>query len=144
IVAIQRILAEHMREQEAAEISRQLHELADRQARNLLNGIELANATARGVPDEAVALFKAQLDTQHGEQSAIAEEVKMIRGKVVRLAANPDNAGVAEPLKSAVKQIEGIEPVAANAAESLKAGQLFKAATAEKSSRDELRKVARQ
>ena len=34
VVAIQRILAEHMREQEAAEISRQLHELADRQAQS--------------------------------------------------------------------------------------------------------------
>ena len=144
VTAIQRILAEHMREQEAAEISRQLHELADRQARNLQNGIELARMTAGGVPDDSAAIFKAQLETQLGEQSAIAEEVKMIRGKITRIAANPENADVAASFKSADKELGRVEPVVATAAESLKAGQLFKAAMDEKSGRDELRKVARQ
>lgn len=144
VVAIQRILAEHLREQEAAEISRQLHGLADRQARNLQNGIELGRMMAGGPVENAEAVRQAQLETQRGEQSAIAEEVKMVRGKIARLAANPENAGAAESFKTAAKQIENVEPVVAMAAESLKAGQLFKAAADEKASRDELRKVARQ
>ena len=144
VTAIQRILAEHMREQEAAEISRQLHELADRQAQNLQNGIELARLTAGGQLENAGAVEHAQLATQLGEQSAIAEEMKMIRGKVSRLAVNPGNADTAQTFKAAAAQIEKVEPVAATAADSLKAGQLFKAATDEKANRDELRKIARQ
>ena len=144
VVAIQRILAEHLREQEAAEVSRQLHALADRQAQNLKNGIELGRMMAGGPVENAEAVRQAQLETQRGEQAAIAEEVKMVRGKIARLAANPENAGVAESFKTAAKQIERVEPVVAAAAESLKAGQLFKAAADEKAGRDELRKVARQ
>ncbi len=144
LVAIQRILAEHAREQEAAEISKQLHALADRQARNLRNAIELGRMTAGGQAENAGAMQQAQLETQRGEQSAIAEELKMIRGKVARFAANPENAGAADNFNAAAKQLEAVEPVAEAAAEALKAGQLFKAATDEKASREELRKVARQ
>ena len=116
VTAIQRILAEHLREQEAAEISRQLHELADRQARNLQNGIELARMTAGLRFANPAAAEQAQITTQLGEQSAIAEEMKMIRGKIARLAANPENAGTAETFKTAAKQIEQAEPVAERAA----------------------------
>ena len=144
IVAIQRILAEHLRAQEAAEISRQLHELADRQALNFRNGIDLARMTNGGQSDDSGALEHAQLETQRGEQAAIAEEMKMIRGKISRLAANPENASTAETFRAAAKQIEQTEPLATAAADSLKAGQLFKAATDEKANRDELRKIARQ
>ena len=144
VVAIQRILAEHAREQEAAEISRQLHGLADRQARNFQNGIELGRMMGGVQAENADAVQQAQLETQRGEQAAIAEEVKMIRSKLVRFAANPENAGAAENFKAAAKELERVEPVAATAADSLRAGQLFKAATDEKASRDDLRKVARQ
>ena len=144
VTAIQRILAEHLREQEAAEISRQLHNLADRQARNLQNGIEVARMTSgRGFANPA-AVEQAQITAQLGEQSAIADEMKMIRGKISRLAANPENAAAAESFKAAAKQIGQAEPAAEKAVESLKAAQLFKAAADEKATRDELRKIARQ
>src|SRR5207249_1268787 len=119
------ILTEHAREQEAGEISRQLHELADRQARNLQNGIELGRMTAGAKPENFEALYQAQLETQRGEQTAIAEELRMMRGKVEKFAASPDNADVAGNFKAAAGQLERVEPVAAGAAESLKAGQIF-------------------
>ncbi len=144
VVAIQRILDEHLREREAGEISRQLHSLADRQARNLQNGIELARMTAEVLPARATALLQAQLEAQRGEQAAIAAEVKIIRGRIARLAANPDSAETAGQLKAAAQQLEKTEPVAEAAAQSLAARQLFKAATDEKTSRDELRRIARQ
>jgi len=78
IVAIKRILTEHSREQEAGETSRQLHELADRQARNLQNGIELGRMTAGAKPQNFEALYQAQLETQRGEQAAIADELVKI------------------------------------------------------------------
>jgi hypothetical protein len=144
IVAIKCILAEHARDQEAAEISRQLHELADRQGRNLQNGIQLGRMTAGAKQENFEALYQAQLETQRGEQSAIASEVKMIRGKVEKFAVSPENADVADTFKTAAKQLERVEPVAASAADSLQAGQIFKAASDEKTSREELRKIARQ
>ena len=144
VVAIQRILAEHLREQETADISRQLHDLADRQAANLRNGIELARMNNGVQFETSGAVERAQLETQRAEQAAIADELKMIRGKIARIAANPENAGTAKTFTDAARQIEQVEPVAAAAAEALKAGQVFKAAADEKASRDELRKIARQ
>ena len=144
IVAIQRILAEHLREQEAADISRQLHELADRQAVNLRNGIELARMTNGVQFETSGAIERAQLETQRAEQAAIADELKMIRSKMARLAASPENAANAKTFTDAARQIEQVEPVTAAAADALKAGQIFKAAGDEKASRDELRKIARQ
>src|SRR5262249_55922862 len=125
-------------------ISRQINELADRQARNLQNGIELGRMTAGTKPENFEALYQAQLETQRGEQAAIAEELKIARAKVERFAASPDNADLAEKFKAAAKQLQQVEPVATAAAESLKASQLFKAAADEKMAREELRKVARQ
>ena len=144
IVSIQRILAEHSRVQEAAEIARQLNDLADRQTRNLQNGIELGRMTAGTKPESFEALYQAQLETQRGEQAAIAAELGMARGKLNRFAADPENADIATPFKTGAQQLQRIEPIAEAAAESLKAGQLFKAAADEKTSREELRKVARQ
>ena len=144
IVSIQRILAEHSRAQEAAEIARQLNDLADRQARNLQNGIELGRMTAGTKPENFEALYQAQLETQRGEQAALAAELNMARRKLEKFAADPDNADIAAPFKTGAQQLQRIEPVAESAAESLKAGQLFKAAADEKTSREELRKVARQ
>ena len=54
-----------------------------------------------------------------------------------------ENAGAADSLKAAAKQIEQAEPLAEKAADSLRAAQLFKAAADEKTTRDELRKIAR-
>ena len=144
IVSIKRILAEHSRAQEAAEIARQLNDLADRQARNLQNGIELGRMTAGTKPENFEALYQAQLETQRGEQAALAAELGMARGKLEKFSSDPENADIAAPFKTGAQQLQRIEPIAASAAESLKAGQLFKAATDEKASRDELRKVARQ
>ncbi len=144
ISSINRILAEHARANQAREIAHQVDELADRQSRNLQNGIELGRMTAGVKPENFQDLMNAQLETQRGEQAAIAEDLKTARERVEKFAADPANADVASTFKAGAQQLQRMEPQAQNAAESLKAAQLFKAVTDEKSSRDELRKIARQ
>jgi hypothetical protein len=144
IVTINRILAEHARNQQAREIALQLNDLADRQARNLQNGIELGRMSAGEKPDNFEAVLQAQLETQRGEQAAISEELKLARERLGKFAADKQNADVAAKFKEGAQQLQKVEPQAMNAAEALKSGQLFKAVSDEKTSRDELRKVARQ
>jgi hypothetical protein len=144
IVSINRILAEHARNQQARDIARQVDDLADRQARNLQNGIELGRMTAGVKPENFEAVMQAQLETQRGEQAAIADELKTVRERIEKFSAEPANADIAPKFKSGAEQLQRVEPQSMNAAEALKSGQLFKAVSDEKTSRDELRKVARQ
>ncbi len=144
IVSINKILAEHARNQQARDIARQVDELADRQARNLQNGIELGRMSAGVRPENFEAVMQAQLETQRGEQAAIADEVKSARDRIEKFAAEPGNTDIAQNFKAGAQQLQQVEPKTANAAEALKSGQIFKAVTDEKSSRDDLRKVARQ
>jgi hypothetical protein len=143
VTIIQRILTEHARQSQAAEIARAIDALADRQARNLQNGIELGRMAGGAKPENFEAVMQAQLETQRGEQAAIAEELQIATERVRKFAADPEHAAVAEKFKLVAQQIERIQPTAADAAESLKSGRLFKAVTDEKVSRDELRKAAR-
>ena len=79
IVQIKKLLAEHLRQQEALEISQQLTQLADRQAVNLQNGITLGQWSGGRKPENFEAAMQANQPGQQGEQAAIAAEVKMPR-----------------------------------------------------------------
>ena len=144
VVSIKRILSDHAREQQAQEIARTLNDLGDRQSRNLQNGIELGRMAGATKPENFEAMMQAQLEAQRGEQTAIADEVKMARERIEKFAADPENVSVAEKFKAGAQQLQRVEPVANSATDALKAGQVFKAVTDEKTSRDELRNVARQ
>ena len=144
IVSINRIIAEHARNSQARDIARQMNDLADRQARNLQNGIELGRMSAGVKPDNFQDLMEAQLETQRGEQAAIADDLKTARERVQKFAADPANADIAATFQAGAQQLQKMEPQTQSAVDSLKKAQLFKAVTDEKASRDELRRVARQ
>ena len=127
-VEMARILAAHTREAEAAELSKRLDKLADRQALNLRNGIQLARMGAK-----ADAVRNVQLETQRGEQEAIAQEVQLAAAQLGKLG------DFSQPMA----QLKKVEADTQAAAEKLKTGQLQPALENEIAGRDELRRVAR-
>jgi trimeric autotransporter adhesin len=143
VVRIQRILAEHGRRQQAQEFARQINDLADRQARNLKDGIELGRLAGDAQPENFEAVKLAQLEIQRGEQAAIAAELKVVTESVQRFANDPRNADVMERFRASATQLRQVQPRAEAAESALAAGQLFKAVAEEKINRDELRKIAR-
>lgn len=127
-VEMARILAAHTRDAEAAALSKRLDALADRQAFNLRNGIQLARMGA-----SADAIRNAQLETQRGEQAAIAQEVQLATAQLQKLG----------DFLQAMAQLKKVEADTQAAAEKLKLGQLQPALENEIAGRDELRRVAR-
>lgn len=143
VVSIQRILAAHARQQEVEELARAIDALADRQARNLQNGIELGRLAGPAKPENLEAVMQAQLETQRGEQEAITAELKVLADRARRFASDPANADVADRFREGAEKLHRVAPRAGQAEEALRAGQLFKAVAEEKVSRDELRKISR-
>ena len=129
IVQIKKLLADHMRNQEALEISQQLTQLADRQAVNLQNGIALGQWSGGRKPENFEAAMQANLQGQEGEQAAIAAEVKMAAEKIAQFARDPANAEMAARFQKGLAAVEKVQPNVDAAAEALKQGQLFKAVT---------------
>ena len=140
-VEMARILAAHSREVEAAELSKRLNELADRQARNLRDGIQLARINQWGGNVEAMK--NAQMEAQRGEQSAIAQEVQLASVRLKKLTATPMDAAATRDLQQVAAQLQKVEADTQSAAEQLKIGQLQPALAKEISGRDELRRIAR-
>jgi hypothetical protein len=141
VTSMQRILTEHARKQQVQETAKQLNGLADRQARNLQNGIELARMGA-AAPKNFENVQEAQLETQRGEQAAIAEELNLAAIRLRKAAAEATTAEHAQQLKAAAQQLDQTQPRAERAVEALKNGKLVPALGDEKQSRDELRKIA--
>ena len=83
-VEMERILAAHTKQGEAAELSKRFNELADRQARNLRDGIQLVRMT-RGALANSDAVKIAQMEVQRGEQAAIAQEVQLAVERLKKL-----------------------------------------------------------
>ena len=144
ITEMKRLLAEHMRNQEALEISQQLTQLADRQSVNLQNGIQLGQWSGGRKPENFEAAMQANLQGQEGEQAAIAAEVKMAAEKIAQFAKDPANAEMAARFQKGLAAVEKVQPSVDAAAAALKQGQLFKAVTEEKTARDAMRKLARE
>ncbi len=130
-VEMERILAAHTRQGEAAELAKRFNELADRQARNLRDGIQLARMT-RGASGNTDAVKIAQTEVQRGEQAAIAQEVQLAVERLKKLGGEQHAA-----------QVQKTEADAQAAAELLKLGQVPQALEKEISARDELRRIAR-
>ena len=130
-VEMERILAAHTRQGEAAELAKRFNELADRQARNLRDGIQLARMT-RGASGNTDAVKIAQTEVQRGEQAAIAQEVQLAVERLKKLGGEQHTA-----------QVQKTEADAQAAAELLKLGQVPQALEKEISARDELRRIAR-
>jgi len=129
VVSIQRILAEHARQQEAQQLARDINDLADRQARNLQNGIELGRLAGSTKPENFEAVLQAQLETQRGEQEALAAELRVMTARVQKFAANPENADVADRFRLGAKQLEQLQPRTEQAESALRAGRLLQAVT---------------
>ena len=130
-VEMERILAAHTKQGEAAELSKRFNELADRQARNLRDGIQLVRMT-RGALANSDAVKIAQMEVQRGEQAAIAQEVQLAVERLKKLGGEQH-----------ATQVQKMEADTQAAAESLKLGQVPQALEKEISARDELRRIAR-
>ena len=144
ITQMKKLLADHLRNQEALEISQQLTQLADRQAVNLQNGITLGQWSGGRKPENFEAAMQANLEGQQGEQAAIAAEVRMAAEKIGQFAKDPANAEMAARFQKGLAAVEKVQPNVDAAAAALKQGQLFKAVADEKTARDAMRKLARE
>ncbi len=144
LTQMQKLLAEHRRNQEALELSQQLSQLADRQAANLQNGIELGKWTGGRKPENFEAAMQANLEGQRSEQAAIGEELKILAEKMAKFAKDPENTQRAANFQQALAEMQRVQPNVENAAEALKAAQLFKAVADEKTGRDTMRRLAKQ
>ena len=144
LTEMQKLLADHLRNQQAQEISAQIAKLAEREAANLQNGINLAQWTGAKKPANFEAAMEANLQGQQAEQAAIAEELRVAAQKVASFAKDPGNAEAAARMNKALESLAQVQPKADKAAESLKSGQLFKAVEDEKAARDGMRRLARE
>lgn len=144
LTEMQKLLAEHLRHQQAQELSAQVAKLAERQAVNLQNGIALGQWSGGKKPENFEAAMQANLQGQQAEQVAIAEELRIAAQRVAAFARDPENGEMAERLKKGIEAIAQLQPKVDNAAEALRNGQLFKAVEDEKIARDALRRLARE
>jgi len=144
LTEMNKLLAEHLRDQQGQEIAQQLAKLAERQAVNLQNGVTLGQWADGKKPDNFEAAMEANLQGQQGEQAAIADELKALAEQVAAFAKDPGNAEQARRFQKGLEAIQKVEPSVENAVAALKAGQLFKAVGNEKTARDAMRQLARE
>ena len=143
LAKMSKLLADHQRDQQAAEIAQQLAQLAERQAVNLQNGINLGQWSGDKKPENFEAAMGANLKGQQAEQAAIADELKVLAQKVATFAKDPENAEHADRFKKGLEAIAKVQPNVERAAGALKDGQLFKAVGDEKNARDAMRQLAK-
>jgi hypothetical protein len=137
-----RILAEHARNQQALELAQATAKLADRQAANLKNGLELARWQSEKAANDPV--MQASLDGQKAEQAAIAEDLRTLTAKVGEFSKQTPTPEMAQRFQQGVAELERTQTQAGAAANALRDGQLFRAVTEEKAARDALRRIAKQ
>lgn len=138
-----KLLAQHQRDQQSAEIAQQLAQLAERQAVNLQNGVTLGQWTDGKKPENFEAAAQANLQGQQAEQAAISDELKSLAQRVASFAKDPESAEQAARFRKGLEAIQKVQPNVENAAAALKDGQLFKAVADEKSARDAMRQLAK-
>ncbi|MEP6669747.1 MAG: hypothetical protein ABJF10_11375 [Chthoniobacter sp.] len=143
LTQMSKLLAQHQRDQQSAEIAQQLALLAERQAVNLQNGITLGQWTDGKKPENFEAAMQANLQGQQAEQAAIAEELKVLAQRVTAFARDPDNGNDAARFRQGMEAIQKVQPNVDTAAAALKEGQLFKAVGDEKTARDAMRRLAK-
>jgi hypothetical protein len=144
LTQMQKLLAEHLRNQQTQEIAAQLAKLAERQAANLQNGISLGQWSGGRKPENFEAAMQANLQGQQAEQTAIAEELRVAARRIAAFAKDPGNAEAAARLNKGLAAINQVQPKVDTATDALKNGQLFKAVEDEKIARDAMRRLARE
>ena len=144
ITQLDKLLAEHKRNQDALELSQKLTQIADAQAVNLQQGIALGQWTGGRKPENFEAAMQANLQGQESEQQSIAERLKAAAEMMAKFAKDPANAEAAARFQKGLAAVEKVQPNVDAAAAALKQGQLFKAVTDEKTARDAMRKLARE
>ncbi len=145
LVQMKRLLAQHQRDQQAIDLASELTQLADRQSTNLQNGIELGKWAGGRKPDGFEAALQAHLEGQQTEEAAIGEELKLLAEKIAGFAkATADDPELAARFQKGLEAVQKLQPSTDGATAALKEGQLFKAVTQEKATRDAMRKLARE
>ena len=138
---MKQLLREYQRQQELYTLSLRFTELAQRQNGNLKE----AKALVRSVQNRQQLddLQKSNKTLQVSEEESIRDETHVLLAKLASLAADAD-ADTADRLKKSLAQAQKglLEESLRTAADRLKEGQLFSAATAEKNSRDRLYELA--
>ena len=142
IVKLNELMTAYAKDHEALELSNNAKELADRQAANLQNGIEVARWALIGGKDKESAI-EASLNGQEAEQRSIGEEVTQLEAKIDSFAKNPANKDLAERFKKGLEEIAKLKPAVDASTDTLKEKKLFESVTSEKSARDQLRHLAR-
>jgi hypothetical protein len=138
------VLAEYGRQQEGREFSQAFSQLADRQAGNLQKAIELSRRLGGKKTESLAAEIAGGLAEQSREQAALAAELKAVTEKIASFAKEPGHAEMTKRFQQAAADAQRVQPVADAAAAMLKEGQLYMAGGEEKTSRDALRRLARQ
>jgi hypothetical protein len=144
LARMDQLLAEHARTQEALELSQAAARLADRQAANLQNGIELGKWAGGRKPENFEQAMQANLQGQSTEQAALEDDSKALAGKLAEFLKQAPSAEMASRFEKAVADLQQAQSKVGNAAAALKEGQLFRAVAQEKEARDTLRAIARQ
>jgi len=144
LVQMKKLLAEHQRNQQALQLSADLSALADRQAANLQNGIELGKWAGGAKPANFEAAMQAHMEGQETEQKAIDEELKILADKIAAFAKASETPELAARFQKGLEAAKKLGASTEAAANELKAGQFFKAVSDEKVARDSMRKLARE
>ncbi len=126
------LLAQHARVQQALELSQATARLANRQATNLHNGIELGKWAGGRKSDDFEQAMKANLQGQTVEQAALAEEGEALAKKLADFLQQSPTPEMAARFQKAIEDLQKTQARIAGAAEALREGQLFRAVTQEK------------
>lgn len=134
LTQLQQILDDYTTEQDAANLAKQVSDLADRQATNLQTGIETAQWALRGGTrdDNTAAAGDFSMQAQTAEQKAIAETLKQLQAKIAEMAANPADQAIADRFKKGLEEIGVLNPILDSAGNLLDQKKLFDAVTNEK------------
>jgi hypothetical protein len=135
-VRLKQILAEHELDQDLDALASGVRQLADRQSANLNAAIDTRQLAAQDQSENGQAAVTASEEAQQSEQSAIADEVKLIADKLGKIAT--DSKG-----QEAAAELVRVEPEADDAATALGAGKIDDAEPLEKTAREQLEEVAR-
>jgi hypothetical protein len=116
LIRMDQLLAEHMRTQQALELSQAAARLADRQATNLKNGIELGKWAGGRKPENFEQAMQANLQGQSAEQAALAEESKALAAKLAAFLQEAPSPEMTSRFQQGIEQLQQTQPKIADAA----------------------------
>jgi hypothetical protein len=142
IAHLRALLIQYQRDQSAYNLAMKLSQLADRQNENLKVTVQLARQSLGISRDKFTGDQQDALRTQQSEQNQLKEEVQQAMADLKSLA---EQGGDERLAAAAAKTQDGkLAATTASAADDLANANLLRAASGEKSARDQLRDLARQ